>query len=455
MSKKSKKRNKKFRERGSQGKNSVQSKAKTQSKPEVQSKIKSQSEVKDQSKTRNDPWEKDFIKEVEQAEKAAEVAEFDEEDLVVAIEPEHAPKVVSEVEGGGAIVEMGSRDIVSAPEEVPTNTETEDVTTEETLRNVDNGYNPAADLASDDDLKLLVETGVTRKPSLLHKINVKLPWLKVILLIILIVIMAMLVGKFVESQIVGKGASGNDTPDAVLDGQEIADQEMEPTEEIEQTAENEPATSAIPEATIPEGGTKLVALTFDDGPSGATTWRLLDILAEKQVRVTFFVLGNMVLKSPDLLRAELAAGHEVGSHTVTHANLSKSTVDGIRWERQRMNEIFQEVAGSPGPTIMRPPYGAVNDTVRAQVGQPMILWTVDTEDWRYRDPVEVRRRAMAGVFDGSIILMHDIHATTIDAVAGIIDDLRAAGYTIVTVSQLAAARGVVMENGWTYGSFRP
>ena len=70
----------------------------------------------------------------------------------------------------------------------------------------------------------------------------------------------------------------------------------------------------------------------------------------------------------------------------------------------------------------------------------MILWTVDTEDWRYRNPAEVRRRALAGVFDGAIILMHDIHATTIDAVAGIIDDLKAAGYTFVTVSQLAAAR---------------
>lgn len=446
-----------------QSKKPVQSHESSQSKSIFQSKSKSQRRANSQGKTKSDPWEKDFLKEVEQAERAAEVAEFDEADLLVALPEEHAPEVVAEVEGGGTIVELGNKNLTDEEmgredvvEEASDLKKAEEVVEPELEEQPEDDYNAAADLASDDDLKLLAETGVVqRKPSLLHRINVRLPWLKVILLVASIAILAVVVGRLVESLIVGKGASGGDTPVAVLGDQDSKSEELQPSEEIGETVESEPAEKAIPEAIIPEGGTKLVALTFDDGPSGATTWRLLDILAEKQVRVTFFVLGNMVLNAPDLLRAELAAGHEVGSHTVTHANLAKSAPASIQWEVQRMNEIFQEVTGAGGPILLRPPYGAVNDTVRAQVGQPMILWTVDTEDWRYRNPAEVRRRALAGVFDGAIILMHDIHATTIDAVAGIIDDLKAAGYTIVTVSQLAAARGATLQNGWTYGSFRP
>ncbi len=433
----------------------------------LQTPTKDAVKAKSPVKPKTDPWEKDFLKEVEQAEQAAEVVEFDEEDLAEAASEPHKPEVVSETEQGGVIVELGNKNFV--PEEksqdveqsgdaldgVPDDTPDEEGEPESTEpESVE--YDAAADLASDADLKLLAETGVAQKrSSLLHKINIKLPWLKVILLVALIAAMAVIVGRFVESQIVGTGASSGDTPEAVLGDQDTKSEELQPSEEVGATVEAEPAEKAIPEATIPEGGTKLVALTFDDGPSGATTWRLLDILAEKQVRVTFFVLGNMVLKSPDLLRAELAAGHEVGSHTVTHANLVQTAASSIQWEVQRMNEIFQEVTGGTGPILLRPPYGAVNDAVRAQVGQPMILWTVDTEDWRYRNAPEVRRRALAGVFDGAIILMHDIHATTVDAVAGIIDDLRAAGYTIVTVSQLAQARGVKLQKGWTYGSFRP
>ena len=450
-------------ERDFQGDSRLQSEQVVQSNSRPQSKNEFQSGYNPQS-MKTDAWEKDFIKEVEQAEHDAEKDEFDEAELLAAeeeqqrIQAEHAEQVIP------GVVEVSS-EVASIDEASDLgddaggeNVETPNATEEVTGGNEE--YDPAADLASDDDLKLLGDDGAKPRKSILHKINVRMPWLKIIFLIILIVLMAFAVGKFVQDQIAGPGASGGDTTAAVLNGGGIeVDDIIEVVEEVKKTVETEPATSAIPETVIPSGdggGAKLVALTFDDGPSAATTWRLLDILAEKQVRATFFVLGNMVLRNPDLLRAELAAGHEVGSHTVDHANLPKTSVDGIRWEVQRMNEIFAEVTGgTTAPVIMRPPYGAVNDTVRAQTNQPLILWTVDTEDWRYRDAAEVRRRALAGVFDGAIILLHDIHPTTIDAVAGIIDDLRASGYTIVTVSQMAAARGVSMQNGWTYGSFRP
>ena len=200
-------------------------------------------------------------------------------------------------------------------------------------------------------------------------------------------------------------------------------------------------------------GKKLIALTFDDGPSRATTPRLLQILREKQVKATFFVVGSMLRGAPELVRQELAEGHEVGSHTIGHANLS--TMDGatIRAEMSQMNQTFTELTGEK-LTILRPPYGAISKAVRENTGMPLVIWSVDTLDWKYRNAATVRQSAVSASFDGAVILMHDIHATTIDAVAGIIDDLRAQGYEFMTVSELAAARGVQMQAGTTYGSFR-
>lgn len=201
-------------------------------------------------------------------------------------------------------------------------------------------------------------------------------------------------------------------------------------------------------------GRKLVALTFDDGPSYATTPRLLDILKEKGAKATFFVVGTMAERAPELLKREEAEGHEVGSHTVGHGNLAKMGVGEIVADMGRMNEIFRNALGRE-VEILRPPYGSYTDATKSSVGVPMVFWTVDTLDWKYRDPARVRSEAVGSAFDGAIILMHDIHATTIDAVAGIVDDLRRQGYEFVTVSELAAARGTTMQKGAVYGGFRP
>ncbi len=200
-------------------------------------------------------------------------------------------------------------------------------------------------------------------------------------------------------------------------------------------------------------GRKLVALTFDDGPSYATTPRLLDVLREKGVKVTFFVVGNMANGAPDLLRREEAEGHEVGSHTTAHVNFSYLNAEQTQAEFAAMNQIFNNILGHPS-RIARPPYGNYTEITQVYAGQPMIYWTVDTLDWKYRDAGWVRQQAVGGAFDGAIILMHDIHPTTVDAVAGIIDDLKAQGYELLTVSELAQARGVNMANGGVYGSFR-
>lgn len=199
-------------------------------------------------------------------------------------------------------------------------------------------------------------------------------------------------------------------------------------------------------------GKKLVALTFDDGPSAATTGRLLDILAEKGVRATFFVLGSRAEQNPDLLRRQVAE-HEVGSHTMGHVDMTKMSTEAVRADTEQMRGIIEAAGGKL--ELVRPPYGSVGVAAREGTGTPLMLWTVDPEDWRVRDAAMVRQRVVGAAFDGAVILMHDIYGSTVEAVGGIIDDLRAQGYEFLTVSELAEVRGVEMVNGVTYGSFRP
>lgn len=199
-------------------------------------------------------------------------------------------------------------------------------------------------------------------------------------------------------------------------------------------------------------GSKLIALTFDDGPSAATTPRLLDILQSKNVKVTFFVLGTMAQRAPDILRREAAEGHEVASHTPYHNQLTKITPAQVRAEALEMDRIFTEILGIV-PAFTRPPYGSFNAAVGEALGQPMVLWSIDPRDWQDRNASVVCSRVVDAAKDGAIILVHDIHATTVDAVPCIVDTLRAQGYEFLTVSELAAARDVPLVNGMAYYSF--
>ena len=182
---------------------------------------------------------------------------------------------------------------------------------------------------------------------------------------------------------------------------------------------------------------KCVALTFDDGP-GPFTAELVALLQQQRVPATFFLVGARVRQSPDLLAVQSAAGMEVGNHSSNHSDLTKDTAATMTRDLTRTSDAINAVTGRD-PTLLRPPYGARNrtvDRVGRQLRMAEILWDVDTLDWRYRDPVRVRRVAVASARPGSIILMHDIHRTTITAVPGIIVDLRRRGFVLVTVSQL-------------------
>ncbi len=181
---------------------------------------------------------------------------------------------------------------------------------------------------------------------------------------------------------------------------------------------------------------KCVALTFDDGPA-PTTQKLLRYLADKRVKATFFMLGQQVETYPKLAKAVAGAGNEIGVHTWDHRDLTKLSPQQIDREITSTIRILKEVGITP--RYLRPPYGAMNAKVHAaakRAGLPMVLWNVDTLDWQTRSTAKTVAAALKGTRRGSIILVHDIHKWTVEAIPGIIDGLRAKGYTFVTVSTL-------------------
>ena len=202
---------------------------------------------------------------------------------------------------------------------------------------------------------------------------------------------------------------------------------------------------------------KLVAITFDDGPSEDTD-TILDILEANHSKATFFVVGTMVQledETKNALKREYDLGMEIGSHTYDHTILSKTTPDVIQTVMQQNDDLISSMLDGFVPTIMRPTGGGVNDTVSENVTKPMILWNIDTEDWNTQDPGQTIAAATTDIKDGSIILMHDIYIQTAEAVKTIVPTLRQQGYKLVTVSELAEAYGYSLEAGQCYYDFYP
>ena len=187
----------------------------------------------------------------------------------------------------------------------------------------------------------------------------------------------------------------------------------------------------------------IVALTFDDGPHPELTPRLLDILRENGVRATFYVVGRNVTAHPDIARRIVAEGHEIANHSYNHPALTSLGSARLNQEIAGTSEAIFRATGRR-PTNMRPPYGAINDRVRAAIlrdhGLDVILWSCDPLDWKRPGADAVRRRLVDGATPGGILLAHDIHPGTIEAVPGVVRDLKAKGYGFATVSQLLALR---------------
>lgn len=198
-------------------------------------------------------------------------------------------------------------------------------------------------------------------------------------------------------------------------------------------------------------GKPMVALTFDDGP-GKRTGELLAQLEKYYAHATFFMVGKNVPSYPEEVKKMKELGCELGNHSYNHANLGKSDAGTIREQIGSTNNNISALVGQTA-TVMRPPYGSVSGLLKENAGMPLILWNIDTLDWKTRNAQATIDSVMSQVKDGDIILMHDIHTESIDAAIELIPKLQEAGYQLVTVSEMAAAKGVQMQNGGVYTDF--
>lgn len=184
-----------------------------------------------------------------------------------------------------------------------------------------------------------------------------------------------------------------------------------------------------------------IAMTFDDGPSPETTPRLLDILKQRNIKATFFMIGQNAERNPAIVKRILAEGHEIGNHSWTHPQLSKLSDDRVTEEINKTQNAIKDASGYT-PVLMRPPYGAITarqkDWIEKQFGLNVIIWSVDPFDWKRPGASVIEERILAGARPGAIVLSHDIHKQTVDAMPATLDALAAKGFKFVTVSQLIA-----------------
>ena len=197
----------------------------------------------------------------------------------------------------------------------------------------------------------------------------------------------------------------------------------------------------------------MIALTFDDGPHYKNTPRLLEILAENNVHVTFFLLGDRTgwNGSPEAVQLLVESGNEIASQTHNHKMLGQLSLEDLHAEIGDARDAIYALTGDY-PTFVRPPYGNYNDMVKKHADAPLILWNLDSEDWKSKNKDAIIEQVLGEAGDGKIVLCHDIHTCTIEAMEVLIPELIHRGYQIVTVRELFYYKGVEPENGIVYHS---
>ena len=213
-----------------------------------------------------------------------------------------------------------------------------------------------------------------------------------------------------------------------------------------------PDQAVLGTARIPAG--PYVALTFDDGPKPSTTTALLDGLAQRGVRATFFVIGENVEGNELLLQRMEGEGHQIGLHTYHHKCLDGLSAADMYAEVNSLKESLTALLGRES-FMLRPPYGLMSGANRALADAPIVLWSVDPEDWSDRDTQRQTQVILDTVEDGSIILLHDIYPASVDTALTVVDELMAKGYKFVTVEELFALRGVEPQDGKEYRKLPP
>lgn len=178
----------------------------------------------------------------------------------------------------------------------------------------------------------------------------------------------------------------------------------------------------------------VIALTFDDGPSKYTD-DILSLLKENNAYATFFVVGNKVETYSSTINTMIKNGNEIGNHSYSHKWLSRLSTNSIKEEIELTQNVLKNIAGYT-PTLIRPTYGAVNKKLRNSTDLKVILWDVDTKDWKIKSEEKIAERALNSIENGDIVLMHDIYERSYNALKIIIPALKEEGYQFVTVSEL-------------------
>lgn len=197
---------------------------------------------------------------------------------------------------------------------------------------------------------------------------------------------------------------------------------------------------------------KIVAFTFDDGPS-EYTMEIVNTLVLNNSKATFFELGNRMKYNQEIVKNVLNNGMEIGSHTYAHKNLNKLTIEEIDEEINSTNIIFNEITGE-NIKLLRPPYGNANELVKSRVNTPIITWNIDTNDWLYKDSEHVYNHIIENIESGDIILMHDVYSETVEAVKKVVPYLIEKGYKITTVSELAKYNNIELKEKEVYRSLK-
>lgn len=193
----------------------------------------------------------------------------------------------------------------------------------------------------------------------------------------------------------------------------------------------------------------VVALTFDDGPRADTTGYLLEQLALREVPATFFVVGHRIAGNEELIARMAQQGCQIGVHTYDHVDVTGLSQTDFDLQIGKTRTLLREIVGERSYWL-RPPYGFVDEEVRAWSDSPLVLWSVDPEDWKDHDVERIVATVVEQVEDGDVILMHDIYQASVEAAIRIVDALEEKGFCFVTVEQLMARQGITPEAGLVF-----
>lgn len=226
-------------------------------------------------------------------------------------------------------------------------------------------------------------------------------------------------------------------------------------EEYRNTSKEEEVVSIIPEVRdlTKYQDKKLIAFTFDDGPSETNTNYLLDNLDKYDAKVTFFVLGSRVNSNKETIKRAYLEGNAIGSHTYNHRNLNLLSDVALMDEVKKTNEAIKEVIGT-SPILLRPPYGNLTDHGKELANMSIVLWNIDPLDWKYKDKNRVAQEIIEHAHDGAIVLVHDIYKSSVDGALLAMEELQKQGYAFVTINEMAQLRGIKLDTTTSYFSMK-